>query len=152
MLTIQPLTTDRIVYCASRLVLADRAELDAAGIGDAAQMLMGAVPECAWAEVALWESEPVAMFGVRPMGDVGVPWMLTTISMRRAERAPVARAALRAVRRMRDEFAVLQNLIHADNASAIRFVRWLGFTVDPAPTGPGGRFRLFWWRQACATP
>lgn len=149
MLTIQPLTFDRIAYSAAMLCDADLEELDAAGIEDALSMLRDAVPSCLWAEEALWRGEPVAVFGVRPLpgGEIGVPWMLTTQRMEDAGRAAVARAAVRAVRRMRAEFPVLVNWVHARNERAIRLVEWLGFTVSQARCGPGAAFREFMWRR-----
>jgi GNAT superfamily N-acetyltransferase len=149
MLTIRPLEFDRIVPVAANLCAADMAELDAAGIEDAKAMLLDAVPHCCWAKEARWNDQSVAIFGVRPLEgrDVGVPWMLTTKHMEAAERAAVAMAAMRAVRQMRIEFPRLMNLVHAQNARAIRFIQALGFTVDDAPLGRGGAFRRFHWER-----
>lgn len=149
MLTTHPLTFDRIAPCAANLWQADVDELRAAGINDAVSMMNEALPTCLWAEEARWRGEPVAMFGVRPLpgGEIGVPWMLTTVHMEHAERAAVVRAAVKAVARMREDFPVLINLIHAKNERAIRFVQWLGFTVEPDPAWPGSEFRRFFWRR-----
>ncbi len=154
MLTIHALTVDRVAPCAVMLREADRLELMAAGVGDVVTMLGTALPDCLWAEEARWNGEPIAMFGVRPMpgGEVGIPWMLSTTRLQQAERVAVARAAVRAVQRMRCDFAVLTNIVHTANRDAIAFVEWLGFTVDDRLTGPGYQFRQFTWRRACATP
>ena len=149
MLTIQPLTVDRIAPCASRICATDRAEMDAAGIADARLMLADALPWCTWAEEAQWHGEAIAIFGVRPLpgGEVGVPWMLTMQHMEQAQRAAVARAAWRAVTRMRSEFHTLTNWVHCRNARAIRLIQWLGFTVDERLCGPGAEFRRFHWSR-----
>lgn len=154
MLTVHKLTPDRIAPCALELREADRAELDAAGIEDTVTMLMDALPECSWANVAEWDGRPVFMYGVRPLqgGEIGVPWMLSTTHLETAQREAVAWLARRVVRRMRREFDVLTNMVHAENHDAIRFIEALGFTVYENLTGPGYRFRQFIWRRACATP
>jgi RimJ/RimL family protein N-acetyltransferase len=154
MLTVHALSFDRIVSCAADIYAADRDELRAAGVEDATMMLLEAVPECLWAQEARWNGAPIAIFGVRPLppGEVGIPWMLTTVHMQDAERAAVARAAVRAVRRMRADFPSLMNMVHAHNERALRFVEWLGFHVEHELTGPGYQFRRFSWRRACATP
>jgi hypothetical protein len=149
MLDIRPLAFDRVVPVAAELWAADREELEAAGIHDAAAMLLDAVPLCSWAEEARWNGATIAVFGVRPLpgGEIGVPWMLCTFHMEQAEKAAVARAAVRAVSKMRAEFHTLMNLVHAKNLQAQRFVHWLGFDVDPTPVGPGGEFRRFTWKR-----
>lgn len=149
MLVVHTLTPDRIAPCALQLREADQAELDAAGIEDVVGMLSDALPECSWAHVAEWNGRPVFMYGVRPLpgGEVGVPWMLSTVHLEHAERVAVARLARQVVARMRAEFPVLTNLIHAENHDAIKFVEWLGFTVSDKLTGPEYKFRQFIWRR-----
>lgn len=151
MLTLRHLDPDRMLAAAANLCAADLAELRAAGIDDALTMLQHALPECLWVQEATWEGETVAIFGVRPMQDAGVPWMLTTTAMDRAGHAAVALAARRAVRRMQREFPRLLNMVHRRNERAIRFVQALGFHVHrDQPCGPGGEFFLFEWERACA--
>lgn len=149
MITLHELTPDRIALCAAELCALDAAELSAAGISDPRVMLLEALPLCAWAQEARWNDDPIAIFGVRALdgGEVGVPWMLTTIRMERAQAAPVARAAAAAVARMQSEYDVLTNIIHADNDRAIRFVEWLGFHVEPTRCGPNGAFHSFHWSR-----
>ncbi len=149
MLIVHTLTPDRIAPCALQLREADQAELDAAGVEDVIGMLSDALPDCSWASVAEWNGRPVFMYGVRPLpgGEVGVPWMLSTVHLEQAERVAVARLARQVVARMRAEFPVLTNLIHAENHDAIKFVKWLGFTVSDKLTGPEYKFRQFIWRR-----
>lgn len=152
MLTLSSLTPAAIDDVVMSLRDSDAMELEAAGIADAAAMMHAALPSCAWAELARWNDEPIAMFGVRPLdgNEVGVPWMLTTVHMDRAQQDAVAWAARRAVRRMQREFPALTNLVHKGNAPAIRFIEALGFTLSDQLTGPGFEFRQFWWRRPCA--
>lgn len=149
MLTIHDLAFDRIAPLCADLCTADLRELDAAGIEDALAMMSDAVPHCLWAQEARWNDRAVAAFGVRPVPGkpMGIPWMLTTTHMDAAERAAVARAAERAVARMRADFPSLTNWVHAENARAIRFVRWLGFAVDEQLSGRNHAFRRFHWSR-----
>ena len=150
MLQILPLTVDRIAAVAADICAADQAELDAAGIADTVGMLLQAVPECAWVNEARWDGAPVAIFGVRSVGGMGVPWMLTTNHMGVACGAAVAVAARRAVLCMRADFNRLANLVHRRYARAIRFIEALQFRVIREPAGPGGEFYLFHWeREEC---
>lgn len=149
MLAVYDLTPDRIAPCAQELREADLAELDAAGVEDTVTMLLDAIPECSWARVAEWNGSPVFMYGVRPLsgGDIGVPWMLSTVHLEKTERVAVARLARKVVAEMRAEFSVLTNMVHCENADAIKFIEWLGFEVSDKLTGPEYRFRQFIWRR-----
>lgn len=149
MLTVHTLTPDRIVRCALSLRDADQAELDAAGVDDAAEMLAEALPACSWSFEAQWNDRPVFMYGVRPLpgNEIGIPWMLSTVHLEQAERVAVARLARKVVAQMRAEFPILTNMVHADNEDAIKFIQWLGFEVFDTLTGPGDRFRQFMWRR-----
>lgn len=148
-LTIHPLTADRIEPCISDLCALDRAELDAAGIADADALMRESLSLCEWAHEARWNGEPIAIFGVRawPEREAGIPWMLTMNHMTRAQARAVASAATDAVARMRNQFPRLMNVVHRHNARAIRFVQWLGFHVEPDLIGPGKEFRLFSWSK-----
>jgi hypothetical protein len=95
--------------------------------------------------------EPVAVFGVAPypgLPHVGIPWLLAT---RRFDdhRIRLVRGVRRMLYHLRSDFAQLENHVHADNARSVRFLEWLGFTVEPAaPWGhKGAMFRRFWWKR-----
>lgn len=88
------------------------------------------------------DGEPVCMFGVVPaslLGRVGVPWMVGTTAM---DRLRVQKALLHesrpALQAMFSRYDVLANVVDARNAAAIRWLRWLGFTVsdEAVPYGP----------------
>ncbi|MGL4576672.1 MAG: hypothetical protein ACRCV9_17935, partial [Burkholderiaceae bacterium] len=147
MLTLHPLTAERLPSCAAQLCQEDQAELVAAGIDNFCQMMESALPDCAWAKEARWKNETIAIFGLvcAPGGEIGVPWMLTMEAMNDAERVTVARVAAREVRAMQQRFPALGNLVHAQHSSAINFIEWLGFHVERAPCGPGDQFYKFSW-------
>ena len=88
--------------------------------------------------------------GVSLVGNVGIPWMLGTSLFTVA--APfAARWARGAVARMEALYPCLTNYAHADNATALRFLRWCGFTVAETPCRLGHENELFYqfWRKAC---
>lgn len=65
------------------------------------------------------------------LGGVGVPWALGTGLMDRMPRQ-VLHYSPRMLAVMMGEFAELVNYVHAENRRSIRWLKWLGFTVDPA--------------------
>lgn len=144
---LEPAAASHVRECLNSLCDEDRAELAAAGVVDAQAMLEGQ------AVTAVLDGERcVALFGVNVHQGAGIPWMLTSTAMAQAERASVARSAMCVVAGMRRDFGHLVNWVHAENRRAVRFIEWLGFTVEPEPVGPGGAFRLFHWRKdSCAT-
>ncbi len=92
------------------------------------------------------DGDLVAIWGVvaRDLyGDDACPWMLTTNAV--ASRA-VRRAVLRFARAELDEAAEgwgrLWNLVHEDNRAALRFCKWLGFSVGRSYSFGGARFRM----------
>lgn len=84
-----------------------------------------------WAYVAEVEGEVVCAFGVASEGllsEEGAPWMLCAEGIERHARAVLLHAG-RYVARMQETFERLHNVVHADNRSAIRFLKWCGFKM-----------------------
>lgn len=140
MLTIHEGTQGTVLELAMHLHPADTAELAAAG-----QRIEGALQGVRLAELRNGP-ELVCAFGVQPGPGYGVPWMLCTDAVDRVPRREMALLSRRVATRWKAEHDTLVNLVHAQNARAVRFVKWLGFTVEPEPVGPGGEFRAFWWK------
>jgi hypothetical protein len=95
--------------------------------------------------------EPVMVFGCghRPEApDVGVPWLLATDKLEPIG-LPLLRYARRVVGMMQRHYPRLENHVHAENARAIRGLKWLGFTLEPAePWGyKGAPFHRFHWER-----
>lgn len=141
MLTIQPGTDSTALELADMLHPADAAELAAAG--QCVTRVLDGVP---LKELRLG-SELVCAFGVQPGPGYGIPWMLCTDVVERVPRHAMAAASRGVVDAWKADHSMLMNLVHAHNARAIRFVRWLGFTVEASPVGPGGDFFPFWWSR-----
>lgn len=123
----------------------DAAELRAAGV-DLSTALAGAP-----LQALRWDGVLVALFGCveHPSAQgVGIPWLLCTVELDRVPRRAMAEISARVVSEWRASYRQLCNMVHRHNTRAVRFVRWLGFTVDLAPCGPGGEFFVFQWRRA----
>lgn len=99
-----------------------------------------------WVAVGLCDEEPVCIFGVSPtstlMG-IGAPWMFSTTGLSRVRR-PFVESCRRVVDLMLEDYPRLQNMVHADNTGALRWLRWLGFEISRGTlTHNGARFHLF---------
>lgn len=140
MLTIKPLTPDDWDAMRDLICEADQAELLAAGVS------IGAMRHVQGQ--ALWMGDRlVCLFGVEPIPGCGVPWMLSTRHLEQVPRAAMARVSARVVRDWRQAHGKLANLIHRRNRAALRFVQWLGFTIERQPQGPRQEFYLFSWSR-----
>jgi hypothetical protein len=76
--------------------------------------------------------------GVSPLGDLGVPWLLTSSAV---ERVPVSfvKVAKAELALMRANRRRLESYVAADYVQAVRLLRILGFTIEwPAPIGVKG--------------
>lgn len=140
-LTCDPMTGGDIEAMAGTITAADAAELAAAGIS-VADALAGVSGQALRADGRL-----CALFGAEPhpADGSGIPWLLATDALQALPRSRVARLCRINVQAMRERFPVLRNLVHRHNPQALALIRWLGFTIDQDPTGPGGQFLLFHW-------
>lgn len=89
---------------------------------------------------AFIDGEIAAMWGVggSPLDPVGRPWLMTTGAIEKLPKTYL-REARREAREMLACFPVLQNWVHAEYTSAVKFVRLMGFDVEEAkPFGPTG--------------
>lgn len=97
--------------------------------------------EWSTAFVALADGEPLCAFGIVPFSALsasGAPWMVGTNKLEFH--------AVRFIKHCRldlakffGEWSRLFNVVDARNVTAIRWLKWLGFTVsEPIPYGPFG--------------
>ena len=80
---------------------------------------------------ALLDGRPEAMFGLvvtNALAGEGTPWMLGTEAIYHNPRA-MLRWGPGVLATMVDSTPALSNLVAVDNARALRFLRWLGFTI-----------------------
>jgi hypothetical protein len=99
------------------------------------------------AVTAVWDGEPVGMFGVVPVSTVdgiGAPWMLGTPRVDRLAREWLIEAP-QWLTMLGDGYFVLRNWVDARNVRSIAWLRRMGFSVaKPEPYGAAGLpFRRF---------
>lgn len=101
--------------------------------------------------VALIDGDPAIAFGVAGksiLSITGVPWLASTD---RIYEIPyhVIRKSLRYVEEFKQEFHRLENYVHTKNIISRNWLKWLGFTVEPAePIGAQKElFHRFWLRR-----
>jgi len=132
-------TAEDVAYIAAHLRSADRDEIEAA-VGEEPEKILNyglALSDFCGCFVDP-EEVPVGLFGASSSAEGGLVWMVSTPTI---ERYP-----LRFLRRCRafvdllqHTYGVLHNYVDARNAIHIRWLRWLGFTLEgPFPYGVRG--------------
>ncbi len=122
---------------------ADVAECLAAG-----QSPRFALTESARLSAMCWtafdDAGPLCAFGAVRFGMAGAPWLLGTDRLH-SHRRSLMRLAPSYIAAMRKQFAYLVNFAHADNGDAVRWLRRIGFVVEPAAPhwSSGEPFRRF---------
>lgn len=146
-LTFHPPTPDRLRHIADHLRAADLAEIAITSPGDSPrEVIEEGARESRLTITAAVDGVPAIVYGVAPTTDphVGRAWMLATDDLLKVRREFLASCRAE-VRLMQQTFAVLTNEVHRDNAVAIRWLEWLGFTIDrERPVGPDGALFVFW--------
>ena len=142
---------DHIPYLAENMREADRRELEAMLVVPEYALVCG-INESAWAKTVIVEGRPALMFGVSDtsiLSGIGIPWLLGTDDMERMK-VTFIRQCRWFVLEMLRSYPVLVNYVDARNATSIRWLTWLGFTLDPAePHGFNGElFHRFEMRAA----
>lgn len=94
---------------------------------------------------------PAFMWGVTFHGgmhsEVGVPWLLGTDAINEVSREFLKQSRAY-VDRMQNGFTRLENIVHAENALSIRWLRWCGFTIEKEPIERNGEKFFPFWREA----
>lgn len=126
----------------ARLRPADRMEI-AAFYGDAWRALARSVENAERCYTGRMGGDLAAVWGVSRRGALsktGHPWMVATEV---AERRPAAflRASRAAFFDLTAGFTRFENVVHADNRLARRWLRWIGF-VEGEPVGAVIPFRM----------
>ncbi|GHV58467.1 hypothetical protein FACS189460_6000 [Deltaproteobacteria bacterium] len=80
--------------------------------------------------------------------DVGAPWLLGSDLLERPE---VSREFIRQSRphlaELEPGFRKLHNLVHAENKLAIRWLKWLGFSLAAAPLKFHEEPFFYFWKE-----
>ncbi|MBA4359810.1 MAG: hypothetical protein C0411_03645 [Pseudomonas sp.] len=104
--------------------------------------LMEAITGSLNAKKIVVEGMVVAVFGDATysiLGSVGVPWLISTVHVERHARA-FLKVCKPEVQGMLTRHHHLINYVDARNTSAIRWLKWLGFTFGPAVPYGARRF------------
>ena len=143
-----PVTRAALMQVADGMRKADRAEVWAAGHRTPREALERAVDMSTLAWLGTADGTPAVAYGVAPaslLGETGIPWLLGTDAI---EHHPVTflRRCRDALADMSRDFLVLRNLVDARNRLSIRWLGWLGFTIEPAVLHGPDRlpFHPFW--------
>lgn len=139
--TIRPATLDDAHDLAPRLRAADLAEIEA-GTGRAVlDVLVESVTRSLWSEALLIDGRLEALGGLGTVSLLfgpGVPWLLGSDRLTESPRWFLGESR-RQVRRMLEHYEILTNRVDARNSAAIRYLRHLGFALDPpTPWGAAG--------------
>jgi hypothetical protein len=142
LIEVVPATMEHVEAMAPRMRRADVEEVWAANRSNPYDALRSslALSWNAWAGVV--DGVVMCIFGVTPLSLVtgcGVPWMLGATGLERYAMAFLRRNR-RYVAEMLATFPRLENWVDARNGASIRWLRWLGFTLEPA--APWGAFGL----------
>lgn len=143
---LRPLTEDAIDYVLENLSKADRVELEALGMSEPRAVFVAAAQGAPVSGAIYSNGKPIAIYGANPHHDdpkTGIAWMVTTEEFGRSGAAGAV-TTRRILTQMQAKFARLTNCVHAEHRRAIRWLKWLGFTVkQDAPIGPDGAFYEF---------
>lgn len=139
--TIRPTEPEDILACSVSIRAADRAECWAAARWEPEETLWAGLQCSDPCLTALVDGEVVCIFGVVPVSLLtgrGCPWLIATTGLERHARK-FLRESKQYVAAWAAQYEILMNHVDARNTVAIRYLRWLGFTLVPAaPFGPMG--------------
>jgi len=144
MIGLHPVTAEDIETIAANPRPADLAEVGATSDMTFKQALQQGMDISSHALTVTVDGEPVAVFGVVPWSAItgmAAVWMLGSAALDgRVARRAVVKYGHHALAYLRDRYpGMLFNCVAASNTSAVRFLRWLGFTLKPAvPYGRRG--------------
>lgn len=112
---------------------ADRRELAALG-ADPLDSLVRGVRQSMPAYTARVNGEPAAMFGVCPLTRLSNHARIWLLGSDWVTRCPMVtlRHTRRFVAAAQSRWPILSNWVHAENAIAVRWLQWAGFSLGPA--------------------
>lgn len=98
-----------------------------------------------YSSVLVIDDVPVVIFGlsvINVMTGLGSPWLLASEEMMKNKRQFLD-IGPKVIEQMRDICPRLYNYVHHANKSSIRWLKWMGFTVDSEPVKYGVSKDLF---------
>lgn len=109
------------------------------------EALESSIDHSAWTKVCEVDGDVQCLFGVGAfslLSDDGTPWFLGRAGVERHARQFVLHSK-RYVEEMHADYERLANIVHADNALSIRWLKWLGFQFDEGVCVRGHTFLPF---------
>ena len=136
-----PATLEHAAELSTRLRESDRLEIEAMSGRDPMEALASSIDRGVWSEALMIDGQVEALGGLGAVSMLfgpGVPWLMG--SDRLTERARwFLSESRRQVARMRGTYGELVNWVDARNVLSVRYLRRLGFAIDPpAPAGVAG--------------
>lgn len=130
-LTYRRASMDDAVSLAPRLRPADAEEVRLSCGDDIEGALIQSVCDSDVAEAVVLEGRVICLRGITDGGaGVGVPWLLGSPEVTRFTKHLVG-GAKRWVLDMEQKYPLLINMVHAENALAIKWLQHIGFTLGP---------------------
>lgn len=131
--THQPATLeDHSAILSMNLCAADVAELRAATGLTPREALAASLDLCEEPWVVLLGGRIVAVYGVSHGGTFGVPWFLSTGEVSAFSKT-FLKGSREVILRFHEKYDVLSNTVDSRHEVAIRWLKWLGFTILPTP-------------------
>lgn len=141
---IVPATMDHAMHVATHARPEDVAELWACSHATPLHAIKRGMRSSSMTFAGLIDDEPIAVFGVVPaslLTGIGCPWMVATPELERVHKT-LLRCSRVGLAAMAEVYPHLVNFVDARNDKAIRWLRWLGFTIH-APITHGIERRPF---------
>lgn len=145
MIRVRKAKTEDADMIAPLLRAEDAREVMRLGCGPASGCIRRAIDGSRMAGVFFHGDAPLCVFGVADASvidrNTGIPWLVGTSELARHPR-PFLRETRKWVSAWMELYSILTNYVDADYAKAIRWLRWLGFSIgSPEPYGaPGAMF------------
>lgn len=148
MFVFEPITPEVIEELVTRLRGIDRMELDCMSDGDPHEVLAEMVTRARRSTAAYMNGDLVGIMGISApsiLSDVGCPWALVTDAV---DRPAIRREFLKrsgvAAEWLTEGFARVWNVVSSENTTAIRWLKWMGFSFTGREvTLQGHRFLHF---------
>ena len=149
--TIRPAGNEDLTLLASQMRDIDRLEVEAMTGRDAASALMQFAPSSRRMTAGYADDRLVAVWGVSAptlLSADATPWLLATDAIGdRDVRRTFLRLSRQEMERLVDGYRRLWNWVHADNAIAIRWLKWLGFQFPGAKSTVRGEPFLYFQKE-----
>lgn len=134
-------TEELLFAIADNMRDADRIEVMASHGHSPVEALLMGWSLSAFSTVAVYDGIPVVAFGLvitSVLTGAGTPWMLASKDVKKC-RSELLKKTPSVIDSMLVICPKLSNHVHADNRQSVRWLKWLGFTIDdPEPIGING--------------